>query len=108
MGFLKNGSWVDRWYDTKSHKGEFLREDSVFRKWITKKGGAHQAESNRYHLYISLACPWAHRTIIYRTIKNLKNIISVSIVNPFMLENGWTFKPYPGSTVDHLYDSKYL
>ncbi|MDX1401253.1 MAG: glutathione S-transferase family protein, partial [Kiloniellales bacterium] len=98
MGLLIEGVWHDRWYDTKSSKGEFIREDAQFRNWITKDGsagpsgeGGFAAEDGRYHLYVSLACPWAHRTLIFRKLKGLEEIISLSVVEPLMLEYGWTF-----------------
>jgi len=99
MGKLVNGVWHDVWYDTKASKGEFKRSQSQFRSWITVDGSAgptghagFKAEVGRYHLYISLACPWAHRTLIFRKLKKLEDAIGVSIVHPDMLENGWEFK----------------
>jgi len=98
MGLLINGHWHDQWYDTKATGGEFKRSDAVFRNWITPDGspgnsgvGGFKAEAERYHLYVSLACPWAHRTLIYRELKGLQEMIGVSIVSPHMLEQGWTF-----------------
>ncbi|GBE07641.1 glutathionyl-hydroquinone reductase YqjG [bacterium BMS3Abin11] len=98
MGLLVKGKWSDQWYDTKSHNGEFVRQESQFRNWVTVDGqagssgeGGFPAESGRYHLYVSLACPWAHRTLIFRQLKGLKNMITVSIVEPLMLEEGWIF-----------------
>lgn len=115
MGLLIDGVWHDQWYDTKSTGGKFVRTVTQFRNWITKDGeagptgeGGYKAESGRYHLYISLACPWASRTLIMRKLKNLEEHISVSIVNPFMLEHGWTFEDYPGVIKDPLFDSQYL
>lgn len=106
MGLLVNGKWVDQWYDTKSSDGEFVRQDSVFRNWVTADGaagltgdGGFKAEAGRYHLYVSLACPWAHRTLIFRALKELQDIISVSIVEPLMMEAGWVF----GDEGDGLY-----
>ena len=107
MGLLVEGQWVDQWYDTKSSQGSFKRQDSVFRNWVTTDGlagpsgsGGFKAEPGRYHLYVSLACPWAHRTLILRQLKTLEDVISVSVVEPLMLEQGWTFSSeYP----DHLY-----
>jgi len=99
MGKLVNGIWHDVWYDTEASKGEFKRAASQFRNWITADGCAgptgqagFKAEPDRYHLYISLACPWAHRTLIFRGLKKLEDAIPVSIVHPDMLENGWEFK----------------
>lgn len=96
MGLLQNGQWVDQWYDTKDGQGEFRRQDSRFRNWITPDGEAgptgtagFKAEKDRYHLYVSLACPWAHRTLIFRAIKQLENFIGVTVVDAIMLENGW-------------------
>ncbi|VAW63433.1 Glutathione S-transferase, omega [hydrothermal vent metagenome] len=95
--------------------GEFIRSKSSFRNWITKDGSAGSsgeagfaAEPDRYHLYISHACPWAHRTMIFRALKGLDNIISVSIVHPLMPEESWVFSEYPGATIDHINGKKYL
>jgi putative glutathione S-transferase len=99
MGLLVDGVWHDEWYDTKSTDGKFVRKDSIFRNTIEK------GETDRYHLYVSLACPWAHRTLIFRKLKKLENIISVSVVNYHMAENGWEFtNEYP----DHLYHKEFL
>ena len=93
MGLLQNGKWVDQWYDTKESGGEFRRQDSRFRDWISHEPDAtFPAESGRYHLYVSLACPWAHRTLIFRVLKGLEQHIDVSVVEPIMLENGWELK----------------
>jgi len=107
MGLLVNGKWTDQWYDTKSHNGEFVRQESWFRNWITADGragssgeGDFPAEPGRYHLYVSLACPWAHRTLIFRQLKGLQDYISVSIVEPLMMEEGWIFNEQG----DGLYD----
>ncbi|WP_339723378.1 glutathione S-transferase family protein [uncultured Paraglaciecola sp.] len=96
MGLLQQGKWVDKWYDTKKSDGEFRRQDSRFRSCITANGEAgpngesgFKAEKDRYHLYVSLACPWAHRTLIFRALKGLQDYIDVTVVNPIMLENGW-------------------
>ncbi len=117
MGLLVDGVWSDRWYDTKKTGGEFVRKASAFRHWITADGGAgpsgesgFPAEPGRYHLYVSLACPWAHRTLIFRALKRLEDVISVSVVHPDMLEHGWTFAPCaaPGfETGDPLFGSAY-
>ena len=107
MGLLINGNWQDKWYDTKSSGGKFVRSTSQFRNFISKNG-EFAPESNRYHLYVSHACPWAHRTLIYRSLKKLESHISISVVNPYMLEHGWTFEEYPGVIIDSLYNSKYL
>ncbi|MDK2594135.1 glutathione S-transferase family protein [Pseudoalteromonas obscura] len=115
MGLLVNGQWHDKWYDTKSSNGEFKREAAQLRNWITPDGepglsgeGGFMAQKGRYHLYVSLACPWAHRTLIFRTIKGLEEYIDVSIVSPDMLENGWTFDKAASSTGDALYDSEFM
>lgn len=95
MGLLQEGKWVDRWYDTKASKGRFLRTEAQYRNRITADGsgpGNFKAEADRYHLYISHACPWAHRTMIFRKLKGLETFISVSAVAAFMGENGWTFE----------------
>ncbi|HAF87619.1 MAG: glutathione-dependent reductase [Legionellaceae bacterium] len=100
MGRLEQGVWYDKGYDTKAHDGAFKRENTTIRNWITPE----QAQSNRYHLYVSLACPWAHRALIFRRLKKLENHISLSIVSPYMLEDGWTFCQKEGSTGDKLHD----
>lgn len=115
MGLLVDGQWHDKWYDTESTGGRFVRKDSQFRNWVTKDGSAgptgdsgFKAEAGRYHLYVSLACPWAHRTLIMRKIKGLEDMISVSVVNPIMLENGWTFEEGPGVIPDSINQAKFL
>jgi glutathionyl-hydroquinone reductase len=107
MGLLVEGQWRDVWYDTKSTRGRFVRKDAAFRNWITADGsagpsgvGGFKAEAGRYHLYVSLACPWAHRTLIMRSLKGLEDTISVSVVHWLMLENGWTFADGPGVVPD--------
>ncbi len=111
MGLIQNGQWVDQWYDTKNNGGEFRRQDSRFRSWLTADGQAgpsgeagFKAEKGRYHLYVSLACPWAHRTLIFRQLKNLQEYIDVTVVDAVMLENGWEFS---GSKSEPLYDFNY-
>ncbi|MBB4864823.1 putative glutathione S-transferase [Pseudomonas nitritireducens] len=108
MGQLIDGRWHDQWYDT-SKDGRFQRENAQRRSWITADGqpgptgeGGFRAEAGRYHLYVSLACPWAHRTLIYRQLKGLETLIDVSVVSWLMLENGWTFDEALGSTGDKL------
>src|SRR5450755_1131252 len=103
MGLLVDGHWQDQWYDTRSTGGGFVRQESTFRNWVTPDGspgpsgvGGFKAEPGRYHLYVSLACPWAHRTLIFRKLKGLTDMISLSIVHWLMLENGWTFMDGPG------------
>ena len=108
MGLLVNGVWKDRWYDTKKSGGKFIRTEAQFRNFIDYHS-EFTPESGRYHLYVSLACPWAHRTLIYRSLKDLNDHISCSVVNPYMLENGWTFdESFPGTTSDHLFSKQYL
>ena len=99
MGLLVDGTWQDKWYDTKSTGGRFVRQDAAFRNWVTEDGSAgptgdagFKAEAGRYHLYVSLACPWAHRTLILRSLKGLTDKISLTVVDPLMLEEGWTIK----------------
>lgn len=108
MGLLVNGVWQDKWYDTKKSGGKFVRTEAQFRNLI-KANSNFTPDSGRYHLYISLACPWAHRTLIYRSLKDLESHISYSVVNPYMLENGWTFEEsFPGATSDHLFSQDFL
>ena len=112
MGLLVDGVWKDQWYDTASSGGAFKRSTAKFRNWITADGsagpsgeGGFPAESGRYHLYVSYACPWAHRTLIFRALKGLQDHISVSVVHPDMLSDGWTFETDAhGATGDTLYD----
>ncbi|MFA9409189.1 MAG: glutathione S-transferase family protein, partial [Candidatus Dadabacteria bacterium] len=82
MGLLVEGKWQDKWYDTKSTGGRFVRRESQFREWVTADGSSgFKAEPGRYHLYVSLACPWAHRTLLFRKLKKLEGMISLSIVD---------------------------
>ncbi len=98
MGRLVDGEWRDEWYDTKSSGGRFVRKDSAFREWVRADGSTPFApEAGRYHLYVSLACPWAHRTLIVRRLKRLEDAISVSVVHPFMGKEGWTFENPDGT-----------
>ena len=116
MGLLIDGKWHDQWYDTESTGGAFKRSESQFRNWITADGsagpsgkGGFKAESGRYHLYVSLACPWAHRTLIFRQLKGLEAHISVSVVHPDMLGEGWTFETDEhGATGDSLFGSSHM
>ena len=114
MGLLQDGQWVDRWYDTASSGGRFQRAPTRFRNWITPDGapgpsgdGGFAAVAGRYHLYVSLACPWAHRTLIFRALKRLEDVVSLSVVDPYMGAQGWTFGTdggglSPGATLDTL------
>jgi glutathionyl-hydroquinone reductase len=115
MGLLVNGEWKDVWYETEDKGGQFVRPAAKFRNFVTADGspgpsgtGGFKAESGRYHLYVSYACPWAHRTLIFRALKGLEDHISVSVVHFLMLENGWEFHEKDGGTRDHLFDSKTL
>jgi putative glutathione S-transferase len=115
MGLLLDGVWQDKWYDTKSTGGRFERSQSQMRNWITRDGapgpsgeGGFAAEAGRYHLYVSLACPWAHRTLIFRRLKGLEAMIDVSVVHWHMGENGWTFQEEGGATGDRLYHASRL
>ena len=109
MGLLVEGRWTDRWYDTAATGGRFERQASAFRDRVTADGSSgFRAEPGRYHLYVSYACPWAHRTLIYRTLKGLEEAIPVSVVNPLMLEHGWTFEPADGVVPDPVGGARYL
>ena len=105
MGQLVDGVWHDQWYDTRKTGGAFVRADSAFRRQVTADGSSgFKAEPGRYHLYVSLACPWAHRTLVYRKLKQLEDLIGVTVVDPLMLEHGWTF----GETPEPLNGARYL
>lgn len=111
MGLLIEGKWHDQWYDTSKHGGEFVRESAQLRDWVTADGGPGpagqpgvSAEADRYHLYVSLACPWAHRTMILRKLKGLESLIGLSHVSPLMLNKGWTYRQDEGSSGDPLHD----
>lgn len=115
MSLMQNGKLLDDWLDSETENGEFVRKDSQFRNWVTADGSAgpsgvagFKAEPGRYHLYVSHACPWAHRTMILRKLKRLEGIISVSVVHPHMGPKGWDFREYPGATGDDLYASAYM
>jgi len=115
MGLLIDGKWQDKWYDTKESKGEFIRTESLFRNWVTSDGDSGPsgesgfgAAADRYHLFVSLACPWAHRTLIFRQLKELQKLIDLTIVEPLMLENGWEIggneqQNCPVEGIDYLY-----
>lgn len=114
MGLLIDGRWHDQWYES-SKDGAFQREQAQRRHWVTVDGapgptgtGGFAAQAGRYHLYVSLACPWAHRTLITRQLKGLESLIDVSVVSWLMLENGWTFDKTYGSSGDHLDDLSFL
>ncbi|WP_397452489.1 glutathione S-transferase family protein [Pseudomonas sp. NA-150] len=114
MGLLIDGRWHDQWYQS-SKEGAFQRENAQRRNWVTADGkpgpsgeGGFAAKAGRYHLYVSLACPWAHRTLILRKLKGLESLIDVSVVSWLMLENGWTFDKATGSTGDALDDFDFI
>lgn len=109
MGLLVEGKWHDQWYETKNSEGKFERQESKFRSTISDQEDAEfTPDSGRYHLYVSLACPWAHRTLIFRQLKDLQPHIAVSVVAPDMLEHGWEFNQTFGASGDKLYASQYL
>ena len=115
MGLLQEGQWVDQWYNTQETGGQFVRRAPKFRNWITADGapgpsgeGGFRAQVDRYHLYVSLACPWAHRTLIFRMLKGLEDMISVSVVHWYMAENGWSFQPCEGAIPDSVNGADYL
>ena len=115
MGLLIDGVWHDRWYDTKKTGGRFVRQKSAFRNWVTTGGaagpsgdGGFEAEPGRYHLYVSLACPWAQRTLILRRLKRLEEIVSVSVVHWHMGAAGWAFREGPGCTPDTVNGARAL
>lgn len=110
MGLLVEGKWVEKWYDTDSTGGRFERQKQAFRHWVTEDGspgptgdGGFAAEAGRYHLYVSYACPWAHRTLIMRALKGLTGHIGVSVVHWHMGSEGWTFEPGEGVVPDPLF-----
>ena len=116
MGQLVDGVWKDEWYDTDSTGGEFKRDTAKFRNWVTSDGqagptgdGGFAAESGRYHLYVSHACPWAHRTMFFRALKGLEDHIDISVVHPEMLSEGWEFRTdFDGATGDLQFGLDYL
>lgn len=115
MGLLIDGKWHDQWYDTKATKGRFIRKDARFRNWITADGApgptgtsGFRAEAGRYHLYVSYACPWAQRTLIFRVLKGLESMVSLSVVNPHMGAHGWTFADGDGVIKDCVNHADYL
>lgn len=113
MGLLVDGKWHTTWYDTKSTGGKFVRKPSQFRNWITRDGSAgpsgkagFKAQKDRYHLYVSHACPWANRTMIMRSLKGLHDIIPVSVVDWYMADEGWVFSDRPGAIADPLFNAR--
>ena len=115
MGLLVEGQWQDTWYLTEDNKGRFIRSASQFRNWVTADGSAgttgragFKAEADRYHLYISHSCPWANRTLIFRKLKGLEEMISLSVVHWHMAENGWTFADGEGVVKDTVNNADYL
>lgn len=115
MGLLIDGRWHDRWYETKESGGRFIRQESAFRNWVTADGapgpsgrGGFKAEAGRYLLYVSLACPWAHRTLIFRQLKGLADLIDVSVVHWLMAEQGWSFAEGEGVVPDPIGGARYL
>lgn len=114
MGLLVKGLWKDQWYNTSETGGHFVRKDAQFRNWVTPDGapgptgsGGFKAESGRYHLYVSYACPWAHRTLIFRLLKGLEDYIPVSVVHWLMGEHGWTFDKGEGVIADPIFNAKF-
>ena len=115
MGLLVDGVWHNQWYDTHSSDGRFIRSETQFRHWITRDGaagpcgeGGFPAEQGRYHLYVGLACPWAHRTLIFRRLKGLERHISISVVHWYMAEQGWTFAPGEGVVADPIHHAAFM
>lgn len=115
MGLLVDGEWHDKWYDTDSTGGRFKRDAAAFRNWVTADGSAgptgesgFKAEPDRYHLYVALACPWANRALIFRKLKRLESLIPISVVNPLMRENGWTFQDGYKVTPDPIHNAEFL
>jgi putative glutathione S-transferase len=115
MGLLIDGVWRDQWYDTKGAGGRFLRPRTTFRNWVTRDGTAgpagvagFAAAPGRYHLYVSLACPWAHRTLIMRALKGLQDLVSLSVVHWRMLDHGWTFADGLGVIADPVLGAEFL
>lgn len=115
MSLMVNGEIREDWLEAETEGGEFVRKDSQFRSWVTVDGsagpsgeGGFEAEPGRYHLYVSYACPWAHRTLIFRKLKDLAEAISYSVVNPDMGPKGWHFGEYPGATGDRLYGKDFM
>ncbi len=115
MSLLIDGALHTNWFESESEGGEFVRKDSMFRHWITPDGspgpsgeGGFPAEAGRYHLYVSYACPWAHRTLIFRALKDLTDIVTVDVVHPYMGPKGWHFGDFPGATAESQYGAQYM
>src|SRR3990170_1566583 len=115
MGLLIDGVWRDQWYDTAAEGGRFVRPRTRFRSWVTRDGsagrtgtGGFAAAAGRYHLYVSYACPWAHRTLIMRALKGLEAMVSLSVVHWIMGDDGWTFEPGEGVIGDPILGARYL
>lgn len=108
-GYLQNGQWQHGWYDTRSTSGDFVRSEAGFRHQVTADGSSgFAAEPGRYHLYVSLACPWAHRTLIARSLKGLQQVVGLSIVDPIMGDDGWVFSNKPGCIPDTVNGFAYV
>lgn len=114
---LVNGQWAKNWdpYQAQGENGEFIRQTSSFRHWVTPDGEAGPtgdagfiAEPGRYHLYVAYICPWASRTLMVRALKGLQDVISISVVEPMLTDEGWRFGAYPGATEDHLHGKRYM
>lgn len=115
MGLLVDGQWRDGWLQTKSTGGRFKRQAQAFRHWITPDGSAgpsgdagFKAEAGRYHLFVSFACPWAHRALIVRALKGIDELLPLSVVHWHMADNGWTFEPGDGVVADPVIGADYL
>jgi len=115
MGLLVDGQWVDQWYDTKKTGGRFKRQEQAYRNWITPDGSkgpsgdrGYPAAKGRYHLFVGLACPWAHRVLALRVLKGLEELLPVSVVHWYMRDNGWTFAPGDGVIADPVQNSDFL
>ncbi|MGD0421466.1 MAG: glutathione S-transferase family protein [Xanthobacteraceae bacterium] len=114
-GLFVDGVWHSQWYDTSATAGRFVPTEPIFRNWVTPDGsagssgeGGFAAERDRYHLYVSLACPYAHRTVIFRKLKQLESVISMSVLEPVMGEQGWEFGSGPGRTTDMVNSKRRL
>jgi putative glutathione S-transferase len=114
-GLFVDGVWHSQWYDTSATAGRFVPTEPIFRNWVTPDGsagssgeGGFAAERDRYHLYVSLACPYAHRTVIFRKLKQLESVISMSVLEPVMGEQGWEFGSGPGTTTDMVNSKRRL